>query len=134
MEYRLNDTELIKAFIYGGKAEFVIKSAASGKHWVFKIQSARDDARKFFVRQRYYESKLGDEFNYIGLIYDNTYRAKVRDKSEQIISHLLNFLQRGELHPQFEFYHIGRCSRCSRPLTNPTSIQRGMGDYCASKS
>jgi hypothetical protein len=35
---------------------------------------------------------------------------------------------------QVEMYHMGACGRCGRPLTDPESIQRGLGPICASKS
>lgn len=40
--------------------------------------------------------------------------------------------------PLAGFEHLvvtyGRCSRCGRVLTDPVSVQRGMGDVCAAKS
>jgi hypothetical protein len=34
------------------------------------------------------------------------------------------------INSQAEFYHSGRCSVCSRKLTDPESLERGMGKQC----
>jgi len=33
--------------------------------------------------------------------------------------------------PSVQFWHEGRCGRCGRLLSNPDSIQRGLGPECA---
>lgn len=38
-----------------------------------------------------------------------------------------------EVAEQAEFWHEGICARCGHPLTNPTSIARGLGPKCATK-
>jgi hypothetical protein len=39
----------------------------------------------------------------------------------------------GQSNDSIEFRHEGRCCVCSRPLTNPESIDAGIGPECASK-
>lgn len=34
---------------------------------------------------------------------------------------------------KMEYYHVGRCGRCARPLTVPESIINGIGPDCAEK-
>lgn len=34
---------------------------------------------------------------------------------------------------KMEYYHVGRCGRCARPLTVPESILNGIGPDCAAK-
>ena len=130
MEYRMTNTAEILDFLFSGKAEFTIKSAASGKHWAFKANLAKDSDRSCFVRVKH-----NDDSYYIGLLdtHSLSYIPKQRGDSSTAIAALAAFLRRGELHPQFEFYHIGKCARCSRPLTDPASIQRGLGPTCVKK-
>jgi hypothetical protein len=39
-------------------------------------------------------------------------------------------LQHGLISDQVQFWHEGRCGRCARPLTDPTSIKSGFGPEC----
>jgi len=34
---------------------------------------------------------------------------------------------------RMDYYHVGRCGRCARPLTVPASIINGIGPDCAAK-
>jgi hypothetical protein len=34
---------------------------------------------------------------------------------------------------EIEVWHSGKCSRCSRELTDPESIARGLGPICATR-
>jgi len=45
------------------------------------------------------------------------------------IKNLANKNMPGEL----EFWHEGRCARCAKVLTDPASIERGLGPECAGK-
>lgn len=41
MEHKMTNTDLIRDFIYGGKATFTIRSMTSGKHWTFTIKQKK---------------------------------------------------------------------------------------------
>jgi len=128
MEYKMTDTEVISNFVYGGKATFTIRSLSSGKHWTFYV-SKKDKVH--FVRLN-----IGDSSIYIGYIagemrYNPSMKAP-NSAPHVVIQHLLKYIAEGELHPKFEFFHVGKCGRCGRPLTDPISIERGLGPHCAS--
>ena len=42
-------------------------------------------------------------------------------------------LREGVLPSRLEVWHSGRCGRCSRLLTDPASVARGLGPKCASR-
>lgn len=42
-------------------------------------------------------------------------------------------LRDGVLPKRLEVWHAGRCGRCSRRLTDPASVTRGLGPKCASR-
>ena len=42
-------------------------------------------------------------------------------------------LQAGRMPNALEVWHEGRCGRCSRKLTTPESLARGLGDVCFSR-
>ncbi len=132
MEHKMTDTEAIRKFIYGGKAVFTIRSQTSGKHWSFSIRETKKKDG-FFVFGLGYQQ----EFSYMGLIkhdrYHITANSQYSSDNERhlIIAHLLEYIRRGALHKKFEFFHEGKCGVCGRPLTDPESIERGLGPVCA---
>lgn len=133
MEHKMTDTEAIRQFIFGGKATFTVRSLTSGKHWSFKINKHETD-------DVYFVKALAGEFYYIGYIksgkYNNSKKLEYSEESaatHQVMVYLLSYIQKGYLHPKFEFFHVGKCAACGRPLTDPTSIERGFGPHCASR-
>jgi len=121
------------SFLYSGNALFSIKSKASGKHMTFKVQRTKD-ARMYFV------SVLnGEGFTYVGYVHadlpmklrkgkkgvgENTPSFKTADWLFRHLGGLEKNLKGAE------FWHHGICGRCGRPLTDPTSIERGIGPVC----
>lgn len=137
MDYKMTDTFDIYNFLYAGKATFTVKSLTSGNHWTFKARRKKDDTTIFI-------SLLcgADDYQYLGYLklnVEKTYDYKTSKKSCRgldnvahiVIKTLINYIDRGELHPKFEFYHEGVCGRCGKSLTDPESIKRGLGPTCA---
>lgn len=127
MEYKMTDTAAIHAFIFSGKATFTIRSLTSGNHWTFNIKQ-KDNV--WFVRYL-----VNDESIYLGFIAANgqfyaTYSMK-NSTPRTVIDCLFKYIAIGRLHQKFEFFHVGKCGRCGRPLTDPASIERGLGPHCA---
>lgn len=62
-------------------------------------------------------------------------KAKVSPKAESVrwFLRFLDVLQTGSLPEALTFQHSGRCGRCGRKLTVPSSIQTGLGPECAEK-
>lgn len=132
-EYRMTDTSLIKDFVFSGKAVFTVKSLSTGDHYTFRVKQKEDT---------YFVSLLcgGEEFIYLGFIRNMGYRTSAKScrnrshPSHKVIEYLLKYLMRGRLHEQFVFYHEGKCGRCGKPLTDPASIERGLGPTCFKKA
>jgi len=141
MEVQLN-SEIIRQFIIGGKANFTVKSLVSGKHLIFKISKAKDSNTKYFVSiDTHY-----DKFMCIGLLYcsqniDNfVFKKSSKMKDEDAISVKTikfivdNYINNNNPHKMLEFYHHGKCARCGRKLTTPHSIEIGIGPECLKRS
>lgn len=127
MEYKMTDTAAIHSFILGGKAIFTIRSQTSGKHWTFTI---RQKEEVWFVRLFTSDSETMG----VGYITDNRFHPSFPARNTTpriIIDHLFKYIAAGRLNKNFEFFHVGQCGRCGRPLTDPASIERGLGPYCA---
>ena len=132
MGHKMTNTDLIRDFIYGGKATFTIRSLSSGKHWTFTIKQKKG-ADCYFVALH-----AGDQDPiYIGYLKHNRLCLSAKSAPgitpRAVINHLLHYIDRGALHPKFEFFHEGTCGRCGRQLTDPVSIERGLGPTCATK-
>lgn len=131
-EYRMTDPTLIKSFLYSGRAVFTIRSETSGDHWTFKVTRKKEG-------EPYFISLLcgGDSFLYLGFMRDTgrylTSSKACRPRSHvahSVVEFLLKELQRDAIHPKFSFFHEGKCGRCGKPLTDPASIERGLGPTC----
>jgi len=140
----------LQTFVLAGKAEFTLTSRYSGKHYTFQVNKAKENPRypgkTWFVN--YMVSY--DEYKYLGIL-----------KGDAIILNLTAKSHAGEESPVFKiftafwklarngaydwegtphgdqqmirFQHVGRCCVCARPLTNPMSIDMGIGPECLSK-
>lgn len=119
-------------FLLGGKCECVIENEKTERSFRYKIMKS-DNASLFFVHL------FGDAgYKYAGfikLVGDKYVFATgkngaltVEDVEVKALLYVLN--KSGKLPSGVNVRHIGRCSRCSRKLTDALSIARGLGPEC----
>lgn len=139
----------IRAFVLAGNALFTLKSLRTQMHFTFKVQQRmRVDlmtGKQFVASPPAWTVKVlngpDNSRNYraIGSLYpgDPIERfvtgstAEERPLSAKAFAWCWENLDRcGE---RFEFHHAGRCGRCARLLTVPSSIESGIGPECADK-
>lgn len=137
MRGQLEDSKLALEYILGGKSTFTI---VGQKHrFTYKV------VRTPFNKDAYFVSLLNGannetDFGYMGMLFPNSDKIKVTKGSKigvDAISHIaFNFtlknLVRGVIPKGVAIYHEGRCGRCGRKLTVPSSIENGFGEVCAS--
>ena len=128
-----------RAFIMGGKATVTLVSAKSGARFTYRI-TAKDEGRIHFV------SLLNGPdnenayayFGYIrgGIFFHGGVKAKVAADAPSAAGFKWAFgqLARNVLPPALEIWHEGRCGRCGRKLTVPSSIASGFGPECADRA
>jgi hypothetical protein len=116
------------------KATFTVKSLVTNKDYTFKIKRNIFNGKTYthvYVEQNYLEFKhLG--FYYNGAIIKN--RSIVNTPSANAIRWLLNSVHNNN--PKLnmaEIYHLGKCLKCGRTLTDANSIELGLGSHCANK-
>ena len=106
---------------FAGRALLTFHNQESGGHMTVKVTQAKDknDRKKrlpiFFVNV----SLLGDGaqgFRLAGTIVKDTMTFRPGKD-----------VQAGD---KIALLHEGKCCRCALPLTNPASIERGLGDDC----
>lgn len=142
MLHQLTNLDDIKTFILGGNCEFVLKNINSGNTLDFQIIKSK------VAVDRYNITLKSTHFEYIGCIktYNNLAKTslsvycypneKLTDEKLQTASavmyKLVLFLfNQNKLPEGVEFYHIGRCCKCGRKLTDLNSINSGIGKKCA---
>jgi len=141
--HNITDAAEAHAFIYGGKARFTLVSKKTGKRFTYRVAAAKDSDTMFFVSLLVGQSNESD-YEYIGFLKTTGVTSDLIAGRKGNASHpafkglgwLLANIENSnplEMPADVEFWHEGRCAKCARPLTDPTSIARGLGPECASK-
>ena len=134
-----------KDFILGGNAIVTLTSEKTGKHFTFKIKEKKEEGlagrNLSFVRVLAGPDNTSfDESLHIGFIPSigckliAGKKGKPDAPSFKALAWVLNHLEAGVFPANCKIQHEGRCSMCSRRLTDPVSIERGVGPECFSKS
>jgi hypothetical protein len=140
---QFTDPAAVHAFIFGGRARFTLVSSGTGKRYTYRVAAAKDSDTMFFVSLLTGSSNETD-YEYIGYVTtQSTYSSVTAGKRGNAahpafkgLAWLLRNIESSnplELPDTVEFWHEGRCAKCARPLTDPTSIARGLGPECANK-
>ena len=129
-------------FIAAGKAEFVVEDINTGhvrEYMVSRHKYFDQGTRKWNVLLLYRDRSGESGYAYLGYIKDgifthHTLYSVYGEESEEFTAFDSCFLRVGrgrDLPAHIHFYHLGRCGKCGRKLTNPESINRGLGPKCA---
>lgn len=123
-----------KDFLLAGRAKVTLVSKKTGTRFTYKVTKSRDNLH--FVAVLVGPDNQGD-YRYMGSIFDETrFRSTKGSKVGPDAPSFRAFAWAWEHldSDHFELWHSGSCSRCGRELTNPESIQRGLGPTCAEKA
>lgn len=122
-------------YIFAGNATITLRSAKTGTHFTYRIRKS-EKGDVFFV-----QLLTGpDNYSYLACIFANRpyhlhHSAKscagVAAPSFRALSYALTHLRDDNIPEALEIRHEGSCGRCGRPLTVPSSIDRGIGPDCA---
>lgn len=136
----MSDTADITRFVFAGKSTFTFKSTftlrskKTGIRFTYRV-TEKDEGAIYFVALLNGSDNEND-YTYLGFYRGSNYEhgRKSRITSDAPSAKAFEFfarcLSKGELHPALEFYHEGRCGRCSRKLTTPESVLTGIGPEC----
>lgn len=127
---------LIKSFILGGNALFTIKSNVTGNYYTYRVRRSTKKPNIYIIYLQAQQSTYCGYFS----IYNKSisyYRPKEKSTfdqySKQIIALLWTVKNSTKLSGKVDVFHEGRCACCGRKLTDPTSIERGIGPDCYRK-
>lgn len=118
-------------FIFAGKSLVTFINTQTGNRFTFKVKQAKD-SNMFFV------SVLNgpENYAYIGTVIQGNYKHGKKShitkdaQSVKVFEYVLNKLKINNLPDFVEVWHEGKCGKCGRTLTVPSSIATGLGPEC----
>lgn len=134
---RFSDAADALTFVTSGNAYLTLRSTPTGTRYTYRVAAPREDRERniLFVSVLFGADNSGD-YRYLGAIQNGRFRlTRGSTLSESNARHVAfrwmhSHLMRGNLPPQAEIWHEGRCGRCGRRLTVPESVARGLGPEC----
>lgn len=149
---RLASPEALRRFILAGKAIFTVVSRKTGTRFTFKASRPEIDQANPNAKRPTWVSVLSGSDNsgdyaFMGTLWEDaqwgfTFRtsAKARVGNDAPSRKAFDWIVKGlssnqeKLFQAAEFWHEGRCGRCGRRLTVPSSIASGFGPECEGKA
>ncbi len=141
---QITDPADMLAFVYGGRAVFTLVSQKTNKRYTYRGTKGR--ATQFSASPPYFFNVLTgpdntSHYEYIGFSRADWHTTGLRPGNKGNANHpayaalnwFLGQVKKDRQPPQMEFWHVGKCARCARQLTDPVSIARGLGPECAGK-
>lgn len=149
-DHMITDPRQALEYIKAGNSKVTVVSKKTGKRYTFKVTAPYDrrkckrdyDAKVRFVALRVDEEKFGKPWMYLGSLRGVVMFAGARGNGghpaykvfDWVVGHLSHTANNGKgINEELEIWHSGRCGRCGRELTDPASIERGLGPECAKK-
>lgn len=138
LEGRLSAAASAKQFVLAGHATFTIRSRVTGTRFTYKVVKCKSNPVWFVSLLRGPSNE--NDYCYMGVIragvsFHVTTKSTVKPEapSAKAFVWFWRNLVGGVLPDSVELWHEGRCGRCGRKLTVPSSIESGIGPECAAR-
>lgn len=126
-----------REFVRAGNAIFTVQSKRTDRRFTYRVVQKKDKSAVWFVSVLRGPDNVGD-YAFIGSILGDQFKRSLKSRVGADAPSVIAFawlwpilMATGKCPERAVFYHVGRCCRCGRRLTTPSSILRGMGDECA---
>jgi hypothetical protein len=138
---KLSTPAAVKNFMLAGKAIFTLVSLKTGTRYTYKVthKAANDTWAESWMVSYLTGPDNWSNYSYIGQISNGKFRTTRASKLTMASAPVAGFnwafnrISDGLETPNMEVWHAGKCGRCGRLLTVPSSIEMGLGPECASK-
>ena len=130
---------LDKNFFFGGNATFTVENG-KGTHYTFKIRQPKKDwANIPFFASLLTGPDNENSYSYLGMVNPENGMVTLTKASRmtadslpvKVLSWALKHaLTDRQLPDGYNMRHEGKCGCCGRKLTEPTSLDRGIGPEC----
>nr|CAB4128120.1 hypothetical protein UFOVP114_10 [uncultured Caudovirales phage] len=135
------DAQAARKFMLAGNAIFTAESKATGTRYTFRVK--RKDATIFYVDLLTGPDNTSD-YTALGVLRAGDHPTLWPSKQAGTAPHTafkyildrVLFPAPGAkaASPSLEIHHAGRCGRCGRLLTVPSSLEIGLGPECVDKA
>lgn len=143
---QLKTAETALGFMLAGNATVTLVSKKTGNRFTYQIRQAKSDTDAqtdlYFIGLLRGPNNEAD-YSYLGRIAKGqVYIGRKVPKPGDIgrdapsaiaFDYAWQHLERGRVPDLLEIWHEGKCGRCNRKLTVPSSIAAGIGPECATK-
>jgi hypothetical protein len=135
-----------KAFVLAGKATFTVALPNNGGHFTYHVWRSDPEPGSKYTSPAWFASLLkhsgAKRGTYIGMVSagDGTVRTTAKSKLKptdlpfQMLVRVLARVWKDEqvviLEKGYGLDHAGKCCRCGKELTEPTSLEVGIGPEC----
>ena len=132
-EHRLNNEDALE-FIFAGNSTSTFRNSETENRFTFKVKQKKG-SNIFFVSVL---TSPGN-YTYIGTVISKNFlhsRKSTISKDSQcvrVFEYVLNKLKLKKLPSVLEIWHEGKCGKCNRKLTVPSSLTTGLGPDCFKK-
>lgn len=134
METEIKDRQDSIKFILAGNSSVTFVNSQTGNRFTYKIKKSKDS-------DLYFVNLLNSPGNYvyIGVIVPDGFRHGKKSsvgnnaQSVKVFDYVYSNLIRNTLANFIQIWHEGKCGKCGKELTDPTSIMLGLGPFCAKK-
>ena len=150
---KMTDAQHIRNFLMAGHAVFTLKSLKTQRHYTYHaVKHRKKDVLPLHpelvvLDYRFLNLSTGprDSQNLGTLVTDSIgdvvyrhskFQTVMTPESAPVLAvrwFLQQIAKTNAVHPDIEFWHEGRCGACGRALTDPTSIELGIGPTCRGK-
>ena len=122
-------------FMFAGNAHFTLVSTKTNKHYTYHIAKKKGE-NVWFVKildhhaHEYvgYIRKVNNEYKYAK---GNKGKYDMNDNRVISLMWFIRHMNDADINDKVVMYHAGRCCKCGRVLTDPKSIELGIGPECA---
>ena len=121
-------------FLLGGRSIFTFLNSKTENRFTFKVNKHKTD-------DFYFVSVLTspEVYQFIGYLKNKKFTHSKKSKiskdaqSVRVFDFVFTNLCKGSLPAFIEVWHEGKCGKCGRSLTVPSSIETGFGPECSKR-
>jgi hypothetical protein len=121
-------------YILGGKSFVTFQNPSTTNRYTYKVVKHKVDDI-YFV----HVLTNPDVYMFLGSIKDYGFRYSKKSKIDRdaksviVFDYVFHHLIMSSLNTSIEIFHDGRCGKCGRQLTDPVSVEYGLGPHCRKK-
>lgn len=134
---RFTSATVAREFILAGSATLTLVSDKTGARFTYRVKAKESETSQIYFVSLLNGASNESDYGFLGTIfggvrYVHGTKSRVGEDAPSAKAFAWTFerIARGELPANCQIWHEGRCGRCGRKLTVPSSIESGLGPIC----